>query len=139
MPGPIDASALHRWLYVSVCQLPAAWVEPAVADIVTASRTRNAALGVTGALLFTGRRFAQFIEGPEADLAAIRASIERDTRHAEIRTILDGRQQDRLFDDWSLAYAGPSLFVSGQMDAALNETGSADKLVQLLREFARPS
>ncbi|MBA2935919.1 BLUF domain-containing protein [Sphingomonas sp. CGMCC 1.13654] len=130
---------MHRWLYVSLCRLPAPWQENAVTDIVTTSRARNAALGVTGALLFTGQRFAQYLEGAETELARLRASIERDARHAEIRTILDGHRPERLFDDWTLAYAGPSRFVSGQVEAALDDAGSADTLIQVLREFATPS
>ena len=131
---------LHRWLYVSHCRLPATWSDAAVADIVAVSRLRNAALGMTGALLFTGTRFAQIIEGTSAGLAILQASIERDPRHADVRTVLTGRHDARLFDDWSLAYAGPSLFVSSQIEAVLDDAPrSTDRLVQLLREFATPA
>lgn len=128
---------LHRWLYVSRCQLPTMWSETAIADIVAVSRHRNASLGATGALLFTGTRFAQIIEGPAATVAALQASIERDARHADVRTVLGGPHEARLFDDWSLAYAGPSLFVASQVEAALDDAPrSADRLLQILREFA---
>lgn len=134
------APELHRWLYVSRCRLPARWSDAAIADIVAVSRQRNAALGVTGALLFTGTRFAQIIEGALDAIAGLQASIERDPRHVEVRTVLGGLHEGRLFDDWSLAYAGPSLFVSGQVDAVLDDAPrSADRLVQILREFATPN
>jgi len=130
---------LHRWFYASRSQLPTAWSDAAVADIVAVSRRRNAALAVTGALLFTGARFAQIIEGPDAAVAELQASIARDPRHGDVQTILSGPHEARLFDDWSLAYAGPSLFVSSQVEAALDEVPrSADRLVQILREFATP-
>lgn len=135
MPVPADALALHCWLYVSECRLPASWQEATVTDIVAVSRARNATLGVTGALLFTGRRFAQFIEGPHDNLAAVRASIERDARHVAIRTLLTGVWQSRRFDHWSLAYAGPSLFVSARIEAALDDARSAEDLIDVLHEF----
>jgi hypothetical protein len=134
---PLD---LHRWVYISHCRLPAAWSDTAVADIVAVSRGRNAPLDVTGALLFTGTRFAQIIEGSAAALAGLQASIERDPRHADVRTILSGPHGERLFDDWSLAYAGPSLFVASQVEAVLDDAPrSADRLVQTLRAFATPA
>lgn len=136
MPVSVDASDLHGWLYVSECRLPPSWVEATVTDIVAVSRTRNATLGVTGALLFTGRRFAQFVEGPSDGVAAVRDSIERDARHAAIRTVLAESRQDRQFDRWSLAYAGSSLFVSTRVESALDDARSADDLLHILREFA---
>jgi hypothetical protein len=140
VPKDDAAPDLHRWLYVSHCHLPPTWTDVAVADIVAVSRRRNASLGVTGALLFTGTRFAQIIEGSAGGLAALQASIARDPRHADVRTIVDGPCGRRLFDDWSLAYAGPSLFVSTQVEAVLDDAAlSTDRLVQILREFASPS
>lgn len=137
MQNGFEAGDLHCWLYVSRCLLPAAWSETTVTDIVTVSRRRNASLDVTGALLFTGTRFAQIIEGSAAALAGLRASIGRDSRHTDVRTILSGAHDRRLFHDWSLAYAGPSLFVSAQVDAALDDAPrSAERLLQILHEFA---
>lgn len=136
---PDDASDLHGWLYVSECRLPSSWMESAVADIVAVSRARNAPLKVTGALLFTGEWFAQFIEGPECAVAALRLSIVRDARHAGVQTILDGSRSHRLFEEWSLAYSGPSLFVSGQVKAALQDADSTCGLLRVLQEFAARS
>jgi hypothetical protein len=134
------APDLHRWLYVSHCRFPARWSDAAVADIVAVSRSRNVASGVTGALLFTGMRFAQFLEGPAASLNGLQDSIERDPRHADVRTILSGAQEARLFDRWSMAYAGPSLFVSNNVEAVLDDAPrSTDRLVEILREFATPA
>lgn len=129
-------SELHRWLYVSDCGLPSAWADTAVADIVKVSRARNASLDVTGALLFTGGHFVQYLEGPTGHLVALRASIERDPRHLDVRTIELGREESRRFSDWTLAYAGPSVFVSSEVEALLDGTSpSSDRLVHILQEF----
>ena len=42
--------------------------------IQAVSQSRNATLDVTGALIWTGERFSQFIEGPAASVAALRQS-----------------------------------------------------------------
>lgn len=124
-------------MYASRSSLPVAWADRAVADIVSASRARNAELEVTGALLFTGSWFAQFIEGSAHSVATLRDSISRDQRHGDIKTLRSDRLSERLFDGWSLAYAGPSLFVTRQIDAALQDAPySTDRLVRLLSEFA---
>ncbi|MDH7637801.1 BLUF domain-containing protein [Sphingomonas oryzagri] len=137
VPDIEDPSACHRWFYVSRCLLPANWVDAAVADIVKVSRIRNDSLRLTGALLFTGRRFAQYIEGAAEHVAAVQESIKRDARHGEVQTILAGAGEGRLFDDWSLAYAGPSLFLSAQVESVLDEAPhSAARLIGILREFA---
>lgn len=136
MSVPLSKPDLHCWLYVSECRLPPSWADATITDIVAVSRARNATLGLTGALLFTGRRFAQFIEGPGDALAAVQASIERDARHVAIRAVLAGTCLSRRFDRWSLAYAGPSLFVSARVEAALADARSADDLLHVLREFA---
>lgn len=139
VPDIKDASICHRWFYVSRCLLPANWVDAAVADIVKVSRIRNESLGLTGALLFTGRRFAQYIEGPAGNVAMVQTSIEGDARHGEVQTIESGAGEGRLFDDWSLAYAGPSLFLSAQVESVLDEAPhSAARLISILREFATP-
>src|SRR5688572_26236881 len=83
-----------------------------VRDIVTVSRARNAALGVTGALVATPAFFAQILEGPEAHLAELMASIRRDQRHRNIRLLDLGGRPRRDFADWSLAYSGEATYVS---------------------------
>jgi hypothetical protein len=124
-------------MYASRSLLPGAWADRAIDDIVSASRARNAELDVTGALLFTGGWFAQFIEGSADAVAELRDSIGRDRRHADVKTLRSDRLSERIFDGWSLAYAGPSLFVTRQVNAALQQTPhSADRLVRLLSEFA---
>ncbi|WP_454883848.1 BLUF domain-containing protein [Sphingomonas oryzagri] len=134
-----DPSACHYWLYVSRCILPPNWVDAAVEDILRVSRIRNESLGLTGALLFTGNRFAQYIEGPATHVAIAQSSIERDARHGDVQTILGSARKERMFDDWSLAYAGPSLFLTAQVDAVIEGAPrSAEQLLAILREFATP-
>jgi hypothetical protein len=129
-------AGLDGWLYASECALPPAWAPRAVEDIVARSMPRNAALGVTGALLFTGARFVQFLEGPASSIATLRRSILADTRHHKVSTFLIGQRRDRMFRDWSLAYAGPSIFVADKVES-LFQGGLRDtaEILALLEHF----
>lgn len=128
---------LDCWLYASDCALPQSGAPRAVDDIVATSLPRNAGGAVTGALLFTGTRFVQFLEGPAPGVAAIRRSITADTRHRNIRTVMEGPWAQRRFADWSLAYNGPSLFVADRVEALLG--GDVEAILSLLCEFTLPA
>jgi len=131
---------LVRWIYISESRIPAANADKEVGDIVNFSMRRNRSIEVTGALLFTGLHFAQYIEGPAASVDALKTSILRDPRHGEIKTIADGSLSHRHFLNWSLAYAGPSRFVANTIEAALDKAmhggrNNIDRLVKLMTEF----
>ena len=127
-----------RWFYVSTCQLAAGKVDDGVREIVEVSVSRNRALGVTGALLFTGQKFTQYLEGAPASIAELRQSIRQDSRHAAITTLTYGPFDHRRFLGWSLAYAGPSRFVAAKVEEALNGaiSGGEDKIESLAELLA---
>lgn len=80
----------------------------ALEDLLQVSRARNASLGVTGALLFNEGRFLQLLEGDEASVRAIYASIVRDRRHADVTLIAAEPGAARRFARWSMAFVGMS-------------------------------
>jgi hypothetical protein len=129
------------WLYVSNSLLKADEAMSEVDRIVDVSRPRNAVLDVTGALLFTGTRFVQLLEGPAIGVSELQASIFRDVRHENIITIDNADVDVRLFSDWSLAYAGPSQLVAKTVNEAISrsehdpEEGIA-LLYKLLKTFS---
>lgn len=132
---------LDRWFYISTSRLNDADAEEHVRDIVNVALARNHSLEVTGALLFTGRRFAQYIEGPAGAIAELQESILQDSRHQDINTLACGSYSTRHFLTWSLAYAGPSRFVAAKVEAALTDAlkdrnGGRDALLHMLEEFA---
>jgi hypothetical protein len=107
---------LTFWMYISTANIPRTDAAQAIDAIVRVSRGRNAALKVTGALIFGGELFAQLIEGPAESIVELRSSIARDERHGDILTMADGEQNRREFADWSLAYSGSSLFVARELE-----------------------
>lgn len=72
--------------------------------LLTTSRERNAAVGLTGMLCYDSTRFLQYLEGEREAVNAAYGRIMRDTRHNAL-LLLDYRDiQARLFGDWDMGY-----------------------------------
>jgi hypothetical protein len=57
--------------------------------ICRVARSRNTDLGVAGVLLFDGERFLQWLHGAQDPVSQLMATIVADTRHADVRVLLD--------------------------------------------------
>jgi hypothetical protein len=102
MPG------LQRLVYHSRNQLPGSDDEIAqgIAQILASSRRNNAAVEVTGALMFNSGCFAQILEGPRAAIEQTFERIQRDTRHCSVVVLEYAGIERRAFPDWSMAFVG---------------------------------
>ena len=89
-----------------------------VQDIIDRSTLWNASMGVTGALAFTERHFAQCIEGGEDTIRALMVRIENDPRHANVTIRRARPERVRRFERWSMAYWGPEIFFGTAYPAA---------------------
>lgn len=132
---------IYCWTYASRSTIVPHEHEEALGEIVAVARSRNLELDVTGALIFTGERFAQHIEGPEEGIRELMASIKRDRRHEQVVTLQERSPPSRRFSGWSLAYAGPSRFVSRTVELPLQHAASGsdaglERLLVMLEEFA---
>lgn len=130
------APSLDHWLYMSRCVVEPAWTSTMVEALVAHAVGRNASVGLTGALLFTGTHFLQALEGPPGALALMRATIAGDLRHTALVTLDEGSILVRRFEGWSLAYAGGSIYLANQVRGAIG--GGAPALVHLLQALASP-
>lgn len=133
--------SVYSLLYVSRSLVEGEAAEAAVADIVSVARQRNAELGVCGALLFTGTRFAQVLEGPRAHVEELMWSIDRDLRHTDIVIVHTENVLRPRFTRWALAYSGPSAFVGRTVEATLEDAtrqgvgASGQGLIRMFEEF----
>lgn len=75
--------------------------------LVTASRTRNDALGITGHLLFIDDRFMQYIEGRPTHLELVYFLIRRDPKHEGLIELMREPIAERVYSDWTLAFERP--------------------------------
>jgi hypothetical protein len=130
-------------LYVSVSTLRLPAEAGQVDTIVGWSQHRNVELGVTGALVFTEKRFAQYLEGPASAVDRLMASIGPDPRHREIDVVLRRPLSARRFPTWAMAYAGPSTFVAGHVSTTAHAVGeaarakSAERLIEMMQQFVQ--
>jgi hypothetical protein len=74
-----------------------------LADLLRASRARNAAAGITGVLLYAGGNVMQALEGGRDAVEALYARIERDPRHLDPTRLLGLEVAERQFPGWSMA------------------------------------
>lgn len=125
----------HVIVYASLCVIPPAYAAAQIDDLVAKARHRNASLGITGALIYSERHFAQAIEGEEADLNQLMESISRDPRHKDLVILEQAPIARRRFQRWSLGYSGPSVFVDQIIVRAIYEADRASNrgLVELMR------
>ena len=97
---------LLRAVYISTARHDLSDEE--LATLLDVSRRNNAARGVTGALAYHDHAFIQVLEGPEAQVEALLATIARDDRHTGMmvyeRTGIDGR----AFGGWSMGWVRAS-------------------------------
>ena len=133
---------LKSILYISNSLLDLADADRQVDAILEWSRGWNTSVGITGALVFTHRHFAQFIEGPEAPILHLIANLRRDARHTNLTVIQEEDVERRRFEGWSLAYSGPEIFLEHQLQPLLRRSpGSpvgqaADDLIRLMHVFS---
>ncbi len=78
-----------------------------VLDIVEASQVRNAEMQITGALLFAGGHFLQWLEGPADAVAGIMGYIGRDNRHHHVEILSHEPITERRFADWHMQLSCP--------------------------------
>lgn len=88
--------------YASVAARPSA--RPDLVALLRQSRVNNAERGVTGMLLYRDGRFLQLLEGAQADVRALYATIAADPRHRDVTTIAERHRLLRQFPSWTMAF-----------------------------------
>lgn len=94
---------LHALVYQSQATRPldAADLDQLLLD----ARVANELAEVTGALLYGGQRFVQYLEGTRADVDQIYARIARASQHHRLEILEQGRVHKRLFQRWHMGFA----------------------------------
>lgn len=122
-------AALRRVVYVSHALPDEPDMAATLASILDAARRNNARAGVTGALLYSERRFAQVLEGPPAAVEEIFETIQCDPRHDNVAVLKVTSPVMRAFADWSMAF----VHAPRVQPAALETTADAERIVALLQ------
>lgn len=76
-----------------------------VTDIHRTARHLNALDGITGLLVFDGRRFLQIVEGAEDAIDSLLARLRRDPRHSALEIRDERFVEARAFPEWAMELA----------------------------------
>jgi hypothetical protein len=114
---------------------------PAEIDqILAASRVNNAAVGITGALMFNAGYFAQVLEGPQQAVEATFERIQQDARHGDV-SLLSFDEAAPAFAAWSMAFVGASKSGIERFGSIATQSGfdpsamSGDRVFGILRDL----
>jgi hypothetical protein len=141
---PAQSGALYRLVYVSRNRIPGtpAEVLSEVEAILATSQRTNAALNITGALIFNSGIFAQVLEGARQDIEPLIERILCDRRHGEPQVLMFDQVDERAFPDWSMGFIGRSredenLFAHVGLASGFEESRlTGDRIFDLMRTIA---
>ena len=73
-------------------------------ELVEQTRRKNARLGVSGLLLYSGGNVIQTLEGEPATVDSLFWTIADDPRHTDVRLLERRGRDDRAFATWSMGF-----------------------------------
>jgi len=73
-------------------------------DLLKKSWNKNKDLEITGLLIYLNQRFIQVLEGEMSAVKNLFATIQQDTRHTKVTTVIEGDTPDRIFKDWCMGF-----------------------------------
>lgn len=100
-------------------------------EILDHARRRNAAVGITGALVYVDGVFLQILEGDKGDVQDLMTKIARDVRHETVVVFREAEVPVAVFRDWDMAFVSATAEqiaswagFSGPADGTETVTGS---------------
>jgi hypothetical protein len=127
--------SVFQTFYVS--RATVAFDNASVQSILQLSRRNNARIDVTGCLLFSGRCFAQVLEGEEKGVRSLVARVAADARHVDLRFLFEVRRDEREYGDWSMGYLH-DLNLEDDLETLLMIPGSSPVVLAEVMERMRP-
>jgi hypothetical protein len=135
---------MFHLVYVSSAAKP--FSQDELVDLLVKARAKNSRLGITGMLLYKGGNFIQLLEGEEAVVHQLFATICQDPRHLGVIVLLDEPAGEPLFGDWSMGFRDladaevqalpgftPFMNLSLGVEAFKDDPGGCTELLKLFR------
>jgi len=101
-----EQAELFLMIYRSRSRIAPDQSDAELGKILRAARSKNRALGVTGALMLYDGWFAQALEGPRPNVEGLLELIRRDPRHDAVTLKSMDRAPERVFGQWNMALVG---------------------------------
>jgi hypothetical protein len=137
---------MHHLIYLSQATRPLS--AKALTCLLEQARPANARQHLTGALVYSNKRFIQLLEGEQAVLEAAYARISRDPRHQHLCQVAHYPVAARWFAEWPLAFQtlSPAQFAHLVRYLAPSTLGShspgygsvATSFVEAMRDLVQP-
>ena len=118
-------SKVFRLIYRSHSRIDDEARRTELGEIFTVARRKNRDLDVTGALMISGDAFVQALEGDEAVVRGLYATICGDGRHDGLAVIDERMVPERTFGRWAMARVAED----GRPDIRLMSNASAGVIV----------
>ena len=93
---------LTQMVYISKASQE--FTDEGLVDLLEKSRQKNAALGITGMLLYKSGKFLQVLEGNTEVVEQLFDRIRNDSRHYDFTPLSIVPVKQREFGDWSMAF-----------------------------------
>jgi hypothetical protein len=93
---------MHQLIYLSQATRPLS--PKALTCLLEQAWQANARQHLTGALVYSNKRFIQLLEGEQVDLKVAYARISQDPRHQHLCKVADHPIAARRFAEWPLAF-----------------------------------
>ncbi len=77
-------------------------------ELLVQAQEKNKRLNITGMLYYFDGIFIQLIEGSEADVKLLGATIAKDPRHKDFAIVKEGPTENRFFKNWSMGFKSVS-------------------------------
>lgn len=100
---PESGEPVFRLVYRSRLRLLTRDSRAVLGAIYGKARAKNTELGISGALLVWNESIVQVLEGEEATVRALFATIHDDPRHDSVVVISEGTVAGRVFGRWAMA------------------------------------
>ncbi len=121
--------------YLSTATEP--FSESELTELLTTSRAKNHAAGLTGMLLYAGGHFIQTLEGRGDDVDAAFGHIERDQRHRDVIVALREPARERRFADWSMGFEELTIDEAAALPGFNDYLESRDVPAEIGRDLGR--
>jgi len=89
-------------VYISEYSGSEAEIDQVLESITLKAKTNNPEYDVTGVLFYQNGKFVQIIEGEEESLNKLMKRIESDSRHSNIKYLVNEEIQNHAFKDWNM-------------------------------------
>jgi hypothetical protein len=109
----MNNETLHLIIYISKAEIAPGEINKTIEEICQVARRENGKRNITGIIFYENGYFVQALEGSKEVLDQLMTNIQADSRHSQVKILVNKAVNRRIFPDWAmrgLSLADHSLF-----------------------------